>query len=118
MSRQRVRRFEKGDSTVRILLTSIALGMICAAPAAADPVGESYSVAIQYGDLNLDSPAGAAAFNGRVKAQANAVCGQAFPAWLEEAANVRKCRADFLRTAKRNLQFASAVRGGTVVAGR
>lgn len=103
---------------MRILLSAIALGMTCAAPAAAEPVSESFSVAIPYGDLNLDSPAGIAAFAGRVKGEAKLVCGQAFPAWLEEAANVRKCRADFVRAAERGVQVANVATGGRIVAGR
>jgi UrcA family protein len=103
---------------MRALMTSIALPAIFAAPAAAQPTGGNYQVAVSYSDLNIYSAAGVAAFNGRVKAGANLVCGSDPVTPLQEGRVVRQCRADFIRGAQRNLQLALNSARGTVLASR
>jgi UrcA family protein len=104
---------------VRALFTSIVLaGLIHAAPAAAQPIEDTYSVAIPYGDLNLTSIQGRMAFDARVKAAADTVCLGFGVTPLEQAVYAKKCRDNFTRTAGQQLQLASAPAGGLMLAAR
>ena len=103
---------------MRVLLTAMALAMACAAPATAEPIDNQFSVAVPYGDLNLDSPEGVAALKGRMKAKAAQAC-DVPPITLGQALQVRSCRMAFVRSAERNLELELASSaGGTIVAVR
>ena len=103
---------------MRVLLTAMALAMACAAPATAEPIDNQFSVAVPYGDLNLDSPEGVAALKGRVKAKAAQAC-DVPPITLGQALQVRSCRMAFVRSAERNLELELASSaGGAIVAVR
>lgn len=90
------------------LVTAAIAALFVPAPAAAQPAanGEIYTVSIPYADLNLDSAEGQAAFQGRVKSEATRACGASKTAPLEEAGNIRECRAELIRNAGQRLELA------------
>ena len=91
-----------------LVTAAIAALFVPAAAAAAQPAanGEIYTVSIPYADLNLDSAEGQAAFKGRVKSEATRACGASKTAPLEEAGNIRECRAELIRNAGQRLELA------------
>jgi UrcA family protein len=91
----------------------MALAMACTAPATAQPIDDQFSVAVPYGDLNLDSPAGIAALTGRVKAKAAQAC-DVPPITLGQRLQVRSCRINFVRSAQRNLEIELASSAGGI----
>ena len=102
---------------MRVLLTSMALAFAgtAANAAAVQPAApEQFTVAVPYGDLNLSSPEGIAALRGRVQAKAAQAC-DVTPITLGQAIAVRKCRMNFVRSAERNLELATAPAGGTIL---
>jgi UrcA family protein len=72
-------------------LTTIA---IFAAVGAANPVlaGQNDSQRVHYGDLDLNSPAGIAAFDARLEQAVNQVCRSTSPYEIADQMNVRRCR--------------------------
>ena len=52
---------------------------------------ETQSVAVQYADLNLDSPAGMAALEGRIQAAAQRICGKAQVRNVHDGADQQRC---------------------------
>jgi UrcA family protein len=91
------------------LFSSLPLAASLAASAAqaqapAD-AADSYRIAVPYGDLNLASPRGLAAFRNRVRGAALSVCGERKVAPLAEASAGAECRADFERAAESRLSL-------------
>ncbi|MEA3064849.1 MAG: hypothetical protein QOJ27_1295 [Sphingomonadales bacterium] len=81
----------------------------CAAvPALAQERPDTFSAAVQQGDLNLASPAGVATFRGRVKALADRTCGAVPVAPIREAGPIAACRAQLFRSAERQVSLALA----------
>lgn len=86
------------------LFTAIALStLVSAAPAAAEPGEESYSIAISYNDLNVASDSGAAALLHRVKANADRLCIGAGDSPLQQLLQAQQCRISFIRAAEGKL---------------
>ena len=83
-----------------------ALLLSAAAPALA---GQS-SQTVNYGDLNLSSPAGAAAFQSRIDRAVRQICGSAHASDLNGQAQVRRCRSDSIAgvAARRDAVLAAA----------
>lgn len=71
--------------------TSIIAALLLSAAAPAFAEGNSQTVS--YGDLNLSSPAGAVAFQGRIDRAIRQLCGSAYATDLNGQAEVRRCRA-------------------------
>jgi UrcA family protein len=61
------------------------------------------SVAVGFSDLNLSSPAGRQAFEGRIAAAARLVCGEYQPLQLREIAISRACQARAIASAETRL---------------
>jgi UrcA family protein len=101
-----------------ILVAAAAASAILAAPAGAQQLSDSYTAAVPYGDLNLDSVAGRVAFSGRVKAQAGRVCGYQIATPLQESSDIRACRAEFARNAEQRIQLAQKPVSGILLAAR
>jgi len=96
--------------------------VILAAIGAANPVlaGQNDSQRVHYGDLDLNSPAGIAAFDSRIEQAVNQVCAATSPYELQDRRNVRQCRIA-TRAAVRNLRttaIAQARRGNLDLASR
>ena len=104
--------------TTAIALAACSAAAALAAPVAAQSTGDNYTAAVSYGDLNLDSVAGRAAFHGRVKARAGLICGAQLATPLKESRDIRACRDEFIGGAERRIQFASKPVGGTLLASR
>jgi UrcA family protein len=77
---------------IRLSLSVLALGaaLISAAPAFAQ---DDISVAVKYGDLNLNSAAGAQVFHQRLQAAVIQVCGRPDSHDLAYAPFVRECQS-------------------------
>ena len=67
-------------------LTALSLAVI-STPASA----ETQSVAVQYADLDLTSPAGLAALEGRIEAAAKKICGQVEVRRVSDGADQQRC---------------------------
>lgn len=100
----------------KIASLALAAVAIAAAPAAAQPESGSYMVFIPYGDLNLASSDGSKAFEGRMKATANRICGPALAPGLTEARRVASCRSNILSAARPQIERALAGRSGSGIA--
>jgi UrcA family protein len=87
--------------------TILALAALAAAPAFAETPD---SVAVGYSDLNLSSPAGREAFDGRVATAARQVCGEYRPLELKMIAISRACQARAIAAA--NSQLSQNLAGG------
>jgi UrcA family protein len=73
--------------------------------AAATPLrAETVSVPVAYGDLNIQSEAGAAQLDARIRRAAREVCGQADRG---NSIKVASCRHDAIGAAKAKLAFAA-----------
>ena len=88
--------------------TLLPLALAAAAAFAASPAGAhtieisddgQYRISVPYGDLNLATPAGARALEGRLKAAARSVCGAPTAQGFVEARAVGKCRRDIMTVA-------------------
>lgn len=95
---------------------------IVAAVGAANPVlaGQNDSQRVHYGDLNLNSPAGVAAFDARIEQAINEVCRSTSPYELQDLRNTRRCRSDTRAAVRslRNTAIAQARRGNIDLASR
>lgn len=81
--------------------TFLAFAALAAAcPAAAQTQD---SILVGYSDLNLSSPAGREAFQGRVAAAARQVCGEYQPLELKMIAISRACQARAIASAETRL---------------
>ena len=60
---------------------------------AADVAGDRPSLTVRYADLNVDTPAGAAALYQRIRHAAEQVCGKADSRRLEEVVAAKDCMA-------------------------
>ena len=100
-------------------LTTIA---IFAALGAANPVlaSQNDSQRVQYGDLDLNSPAGVAAFDARIEQAINEVCASTSPYELQDRRNVRQCRIATRAAVRshRSTAIAQARRGNLDLASR
>jgi UrcA family protein len=86
------------------LFTAIALStIVSAAPAAAQPAEEAYSVAISYNDLDVASDSGIATLLHRVKANADRLCIGAGDSPLQQLLHAQQCRGNFIRAAEGKL---------------
>jgi UrcA family protein len=105
---------------MRTLLASIALataGVSTAVPA--QSIDQPFVATISYADLNLDSAAGKAAFEGRVKVVANRYCHDLTISPIAEVVAVADCRASMMSAAQRQLgRTASRSPKGTLLAAR
>lgn len=81
--------------------TFLALAALAAAAPAVAATPDS--VAVGYSDLNLSSPAGREAFEGRVAAAARLVCGEYQPLQLKMIAISRACQARAIAAAETRL---------------
>jgi UrcA family protein len=95
---------------IRSIFTVLALGaaLASAAPAFAQ---DELSVAVKYGDLNLNSTAGVQAFHQRLQAAVVAVCGKPDHYDLAYAPVVRECQHKALASAQMAEQQAVAEAG-------
>lgn len=80
---------ERKTAMLTKTIISAALLLSAAAPAIA---GQS-SQTVGYADLNVSSPAGIAALEGRLQRAVRQVCGSADPTDLGGQSQVRQCRA-------------------------
>ena len=100
---------------MRVLLTSIALaGLFSASPVIAEPVGDDYPVSIFYGDLNISNPVGLSRLKDRIAAEADKACDSVTDSPLKQSIETKQCRANFTRSAERQLSLALAPAGGAV----
>lgn len=101
------------------LFTSVAIAAtLCAGAARAQAPSDgadTYKVAVRSADLNLASAGGVATFQGRVRAAATHVCGDAKVSPLLDATQIAECRAGFERSAQ--IRVARATPQDTAVAG-
>lgn len=102
---------------MRNLFASMAIaGLLLSTGAAAAPASEdtqTYSVAINYADLNLHSAEGLEAFGSRVKSEARRVCGATKVTPLQESLEIRQCRAQLIRSANNRIETAVASRSAS-----
>lgn len=83
---------------MKTLIASAVLAIAAVQPAAAHQrSAETYMVTIPAADLNLSSPAGAAALRGRLMRAADATCGTSYE--LARKQLISHCRAEFLHHA-------------------
>jgi UrcA family protein len=101
-----------------VLAAAAAASALLAAPAGAQQASDVYTAAVAYGDLNLNSVAGRAAFSGRVKAQAGRVCGFQIATPLQESRDIRACRTEFARNAEQRIEMAQKPVTDTLLASR
>ena len=93
--------------------TLIATAGFCAVIAASSSVfaQDTMSVRVSYADLNLSSPAGAAALTHRVDQAVLAICGSADIRDMGRQTYVSKCKADTLSAARVQLEQAMNTAG-------
>ena len=72
-------------------ITIAALAALSLAAFSTPASAESRSVAVQYADLDLDSPAGMAALEGRIQAAAQRICGKAQVRNVHDGADQQRC---------------------------
>ena len=72
-------------------ITTIALAALSLAAFSTPASAETRSVAVQYADLDLDSPAGMAALEGRIAAAAERICGKAQVRNVHDGADQQRC---------------------------
>lgn len=98
------------------LFAAVAAATIFAAPAYAGTVQDN-SVTVRYGDLNLASQDGVAAFIARVTRAATSVCRPADTRRLDQAQAFAACRVKAIADATPQMQFAiNAARKGEAYA--
>lgn len=98
------------------LFATVAAVTLFAAPAYAGDADET-SVAVRYGDLNLASEDGVAAFTARVTRAAASVCRPADVRRLDQAQAFAACRVKAIADAKPQMQLAiNAARKGEAYA--
>jgi UrcA family protein len=104
------------EKTMRALLASIALVSLAIPGAAyAEPLGaQTVTEVVEYGDLNLASPAGMKTLKSRVKAAADRVCGPFHSDRAASALAQVQCEKAALASADR--QVASLNRYGAGIA--
>ncbi len=103
-----------------LLLASLAFATLgLSNAAAAESFGEPVITTISYGDLNLDSAAGRAALQGRVKVAANRICQDLAVTPIADVIAVTDCRASMVSSAMRQVGR-TALRSpkGTLLASR
>lgn len=80
-------------------ITSAALALAMLAPATA--MAETVSIPVRYGDLNLASKEGRAAFDRRIAAASRQICGSADTEKnLTRRSAVKKCNAEVRQSAE------------------
>jgi UrcA family protein len=80
---------------IAVIASAPVLALAAAAPASAEAQDE-YQARISYGDLNLQSDAGADALLRRVRSEARAVCGDRSGRMsISERREIRECMSDF-----------------------
>lgn len=98
------------------LFAAVAAATLLTAPAYAGDANET-SVAVHYGDLNLASEAGVAAFTARVTRAAASVCRPDDIRRLDQAQAFNACRIKAIVDAKPQMQLAiNAARKGEAYA--
>lgn len=97
---------------MRVLLASLALAAIAGSTHAGAQMAEANSATIFYGDLNLSSPAGYAAFEGRVRVAANQICADFGIVPLERSVTSARCKAKVAQSANSQLSQTTASSGG------
>ncbi|MGZ8282087.1 MAG: UrcA family protein [Allosphingosinicella sp.] len=90
---------------IRYIPLALIASAIAAAPVAASPT----STAVRYGDLDLNSPAGIAAFDARIARAVRQVCGSPYPRDLQGRRDVERCRAETLASTQAQRSDALAV---------
>lgn len=104
--------------TVRsTILAAAALvaGLINVTVAAAPAIAQTpASIAVSYGDLNLNSDAGRTVLDRRIAAAATQLCGEALPVELGRAAASRACFSETLAAVQPQRDAAVSQRFGTV----
>ena len=98
-------------------LAALAALAFTAAPAAAEaPVAGSATVAVHYADLDLNSRAGIAKLDRRIRAAVETACGTASDFDVRGKNQVKACRADTLAAvaAQRDQVIASVQRASQV----
>ena len=97
--------------------TKLTIGLVAAA-LSTNAVAQSQSVTVSYGDLDLTTSAGIAAFDSRIDAAVERVCGQ--PSMLSQRNAVSNCRAAARAQAQSQrsvlLARAQAGKNGTLIA--
>jgi UrcA family protein len=89
---------------MRILLASLALASVGVSNAAtAQSINEPIVATVSYADLNLDSAAGRAALEGRVKVAANRVCQDLAVTPIADVIAVADCKTALMSSAQRQL---------------
>ncbi len=89
------------------LTAALALaGAIISTPAYAAPAGETQSVTVRLGDLDLDSPAGRAALTHRITYAVRMVCGHPDERDLIASQLTKTCRADAIDRTMPQVQLA------------
>jgi UrcA family protein len=108
-----VPRLFDGGIPMRVLIASLALGAIAlSTSAAAQPIDDNAVARIvQYADLNLDSPAGMATLNGRIRAAADQLCSDYVISPVERPVVIGRCKAQVIRSAERQLEPRTAMAG-------
>ncbi len=103
---------------IRYFSMAAAAAMLAttAAQAASVDTGDTYTVRIATGDLDLASSAGQATLNGRISRAADLACGRSPVVPLSQAYSVEACRAYLMRAAHARVEVALRS-GDTRIAG-
>ncbi len=92
---------------MRVLFASIALAAAGLSTAAsAQSFDQPVTATVSFADLNLDSAAGRATLQGRIKVAANRICQNLAVTPLEEVNADSKCRVVMTSSAERQLEIA------------
>jgi len=93
---------------------ALAASALSSPAAAAAPAGET--IAVSYAGLDLANPADAARFDGRLKAAARDLCGEAPALDLRLSGLVEACKADVMARVRADVRLALRTGGSRTVA--
>lgn len=107
---------------MKTLLPLALAAAFAASPAGAHTIKISddgrYRISVPYGDLNLATPAGARALEGRLKAAARSLCGAPTAQGFAEARAVGDCRRNVMDVARPQMTLAlNRGKGSIAIAG-
>ena len=83
--------FRTSKNIVLAAVAAASLGSLTHMAQAADVAGDRPALTVRYSDLNIDTPAGAAALYSRIRHAAEQVCGKADSRRLDEVSAAKNC---------------------------
>ena len=98
--------------TTAIASFALAAASFAVAPASAAQQGDTRSIKVRYGDLDLSRTADVARLNRRIAGAVKAVCGSYDLRNLPEATNARACRKEAIAAAGPKVKLAVARANG------